>query len=89
MEKDLSSATATGQMDIIRPQIEKLDVHPGDVIVIRSSDGLRVSLREAERVRNMVLEAFRDAGWKPAILFVDGYELAVIRPKNDGGSHES
>lgn len=85
-QQDLSDTIETGQVELIQLEVGKLDIQPGDVLVIRTSHGMKVSRAEAARVRAMVLECFQEAGFEPAILFVDGYELAVIRPKN-GGSH--
>lgn len=68
-------------------EIGKLEVRPGDVLVMRRADGVQISRADAAKVREVVLRAFEKAGFEPAILFVDGFELAVIRGREteDGG----
>ena len=86
-EKDLSEVAQTKEVELIRLEIGKLEIQRGDVLVIRRSDGLQTTRAEAEQVRKSVLRAFEGAGWWPALLFGDGFELAVIRGRQtaDGG----
>lgn len=86
METDLTETTETGQVELIRFEINKLEVQPGDIVVIRKANGLPVSRAEAARIRNDVLTALEEAGIEASVLFVDGFELAIIR-QISGGSH--
>lgn len=86
METDLTKTTETGQVELIRFEINKLEVQPGDIVVIRKANGLPVSRAEAARIRNDVLTALEEAGIEASVLFVDGFELAIIR-QISGGSH--
>ncbi len=86
METDLTKTTETGQVEMIRFEINKLEVQPGDIVVIRKANGLPVSRAEAARIRNDVLTALEEAGIEASVLFVDGFELAIIR-QISGGSH--
>ena len=86
MEKDLTETTETGQIELIRFEIGKLEVQPGDIVVIRKASGLPVSRAEATRIRNDVITALEEVGILASVLFVDGFELAVIR-QTIGGSH--
>lgn len=70
-------------------EIGKLDVCPGDVLVMRRADGVQMSEDAAKRMRETVLRAFDGAGFKPALLFVDGFELAVIRGVKGSGEEVS
>lgn len=83
-EKDLSGVVQRGDVELIRLEIGKLEIQRGDVLVIRRSDGVHSTREEAARVRDSVLRAFEGAGWWPALLFVDGFELAVIRGQKTG-----
>lgn len=79
MEQDLSAIVERGEVEAVRVAIGKLTVQPGDVLVLRRCDGLLTSRAEAARIREEVLKVFETAGWQPALLFVDGFELAVVR----------
>lgn len=70
-------------------EIGKLEVRPGDVLAIRRADGVQISRGDAAKVREVVLRAFEKAGFEPAILFVDGFELAVIRGVKGSGEEVS
>lgn len=70
-------------------EIGKLEVRPGDVLVMRRADGVQISRGDAAKVREVVLRAFEKAGFEPAILFVDGFELAVIRGRASADGRET
>lgn len=84
MEKDLSETIATSQVEVIRFEMGKLEVQPGDIVVIRKASGLPVSRAEATRIRNEVITALDEVGITASVLFVDGFELAVIRQITGG-----
>ncbi len=89
MEKDLEHVVETGQLELIRMEIGRLDVQAGDIVVIRKASGLPVSRAEATRIRNDVLTALEEVGVMASVLFVDGFELAIIRQKiDDGGRND-
>lgn len=71
-------------VSFIALEIGKLHVEPGDVLTVRRVDGLDLTREESAQVRKTVLQAFDGAAWQPPILFVDGFELAVIRAKEVG-----
>lgn len=82
MQKDLTAVAASQDIDQIRVQLDKLQLQPGDVLIVRRNDGApAVSRDEAKLVRQAVLMAFEGYPFQPAILFADGYELAVIHVK--------
>ena len=82
MQTDLTAVAASQDIDQIRVQLELLQLQPGDVLIVRRSDAFPpVPREEAKRVRQAVLKAFEGHPFKPAILFADGYELAVVHGK--------
>lgn len=82
MQKDITDVAASQDIEQIRVQLEKLQLQPGDVLIVRRSDASpRVSRAQAKQIRQAVLKAFEGHPFKPAILFADGYELAVIHGK--------
>lgn len=80
MQVDVSTL-ATQAPETLRLELEKLPLQAGDVLIVRRSDGGPVTRAEAKRTRQAVLKAFEGLPFAPAILFMDGYELAVLERK--------
>lgn len=77
MQQDFS-AIAPLELEQIKIELAKLHLVPGDTLIVRRSDCETITRAEAARIRETVLKAFEGHPFKPAILFADGYELAVI-----------